>query len=61
MSEARIFWSKTDDTILITISNWNNYFTGVVEYKEFSGGHFYLNSHYKNVMDIILNDCTGVD
>ncbi|WP_418624653.1 hypothetical protein [Waltera sp.] len=58
---ARIFWSKTDDTILTTISNWDNYFTGAVEYEEFSGGHFYLNSHYRNVLDIILNDCTGVD
>ncbi|MCM1187138.1 MAG: thioesterase domain-containing protein [Lachnoclostridium sp.] len=58
---TRIFWSKTDDTILTVIKNWDNYFTGVVEYKEFSGGHFYLNYHYKDVLDIIMKDCAGVE
>lgn len=49
---ATVLFSKTD-TPLKSILEWNKYFVGTCEFLEYTGNHFFINDHCKEIADEI--------
>ena len=46
-----------DDFVTETgVTNWENYFTGMVSYGEFHGRHFFYRYQAEKVVDFILRE-----
>lgn len=51
-AEALILYSE-DDISYEIITGWSEVFLNEPEYREFSGGHFFIKSHYKEIAQLI--------
>ena len=49
---ATVFYSKTD-TPFEDMKQWGKYFIGPVDYREYSGNHFFIREHHKEIAQII--------
>lgn len=49
-----VFYSEKD-TPLEEMKLWERYFTGTCEFYQFSGTHFFIQEHHKEIADIILD------
>jgi surfactin synthase thioesterase subunit len=50
---ATIFYSETD-TPIAEMKNWKKYFTNECEFMEYVGNHFFINDHYREMAEIIM-------
>ena len=53
---ATVFYSETD-TLRSDMEAWRKYFTGECEFVEFSGNHFFIQEHQKEMAGIIADRC----
>lgn len=47
-----VFYSE-EDTPISSMKGWKKYFKGMNEYIEYSGTHFFIKQHYKEMADVI--------
>lgn len=50
---TQIFYSETD-TALRNMLLWKKYFVGECEFIQYSGSHFFIQQHYKEIAELIL-------
>ena len=55
---ATVFYSEKD-TARIDMEQWKKYFTGSCEFVEYTGTHFFINEHYKE-MAVLIKERLGV-
>lgn len=52
---ATVFYSETD-TPTEDMMQWKNYFVGRCEYYSFTGNHFFIHNHHKEMAEVIRNN-----
>ena len=51
---AMVFYSE-EDTPYVEMTEWKNFFTGVCDFVEYTGSHFFIEEYYQDMADVILN------